>query len=140
MSPYYNYPWDDVLRFVKRYKDGIGRISISDLIPKYSVGGFPEDGLFMANHNELVGKFSDGKTAVANNLDIQKGIEDAAYRGFSRANAENREQENLLRELIQAVRDGKRIVVDGRELVSLQIPDVRETDIRLLKGKAFIFG
>ena len=119
VSPYYNYPWDDVLRFVKRYKDGIGRISISDLIPKYSVGGFPEDGLFMANHNELVGQFSDGRTAVANNLDIQKGIENAAYRGFSRANAENREQENLLRELIQAVRDGKRIVVDGRELVSI---------------------
>ena len=73
----------------------------------------------MANHNELVGKFSDGKTAVANNLDIQKGIEEAAYRGFSRASAGNREQENLLRELIQAVRDGKRIVVDGRELVSV---------------------
>lgn len=101
------------------YASGIGRITLADLIPKYSVGGFPEDGLFMANHNELVGQFSDGRTAVANNLDIQKGIEEAAYRGFSRANAENREQENLLRELIQAVRDGKRIVVDGRELVSI---------------------
>lgn len=101
------------------YANGIGKITLADLIPKYSVGGFPEDGLFMANHNELVGTFSDGRTAVANNLDIQKGIEEAAYRGFSRANMENREQENLLRELIQAVRDGKRIVVDGRELVSI---------------------
>ena len=101
------------------YANGIGKITLADLIPKYSVGGFPEDGLFMANHNELVGTFSDGRTAVANNLDIQKGIEEAAYRGFSRANMKNREQENLLRELIQAVRDGKRIVVDGRELVSI---------------------
>ncbi len=116
---YYNYPWTYVLRYAKKYKKGIGEIGITDLIPKYSVGGFPEDGLFMANRNELVGKFSDGRTAVANNLNIQKGIEDAAYRGFSRANAENREQENLLRELIEAVKDGKRIVVDGRELVSI---------------------
>lgn len=101
------------------YANGIGRITLSDLIPKYSVGGFPEDGLFMANHNELVGRFSDGRTAVANNLNIQKGIEDAAYRGFSRANAENREQENLLRELIQAVKDGREIRIDGRTLVSI---------------------
>ena len=74
VSSYHNYPWDDVLRFVKRYKDGIGRISISDLIPQYSVGGFPEDGLFMANHNELVGKFSDGRNAVANDFQIVGGI------------------------------------------------------------------
>lgn len=119
VKKYYNYPWSYVMRYAKGFKQGIGTIGLSDLLPKYSVGGFPEDGLFMANHNELVGRFSDGRTAVANNLDIQKGIEDAAYRGFSRANAENREQENLLRELIQAVRDGKRIVVDGRELVSI---------------------
>ena len=73
----------------------------------------------MANHTELVGQFANGKTAVANNLQIEKGIEEAAYRGVSRANMENREQENLLRELIRAVKDGKRIVIDGRELVSV---------------------
>lgn len=43
-------------------------------IPKYSVGGFPEDGLFFANHNEMVGQFSNGKTAVANNEQIVAGI------------------------------------------------------------------
>lgn len=101
------------------YANGIGKISLSDLFPAYSVGGFPEDGLFMANHTELVGQFANGKTAVANNLQIEKGIEEAAYRGVSRANMENREQENLLRELIRAVKDGKRIVIDGRELVSV---------------------
>ena len=106
-------------RGYKGYENGIGKIRWSDLIPAYSVGGFPEDGLFMANRDELVGKFSNGKTAVANNDQITAGIEEAAYRGFSRANAENRRQEALLEELISAVREGKRIVVDGRELVSI---------------------
>ena len=40
----------------------------------YASGGFPEDGMFMANHGELVGKFSNGKTAVANNEQIVEGI------------------------------------------------------------------
>lgn len=58
-------------------------------IPKipqiYANGGFPEDGLFMANHNELVGKFSNGKTAVANNEQITKGIEEASFQGMMKA-------------------------------------------------------
>lgn len=54
-------------------------------LPTFQTGGFPEDGLFMANHSELVGKFSNGKTAVANNDQITKGIEEAAYRGMMRA-------------------------------------------------------
>lgn len=57
-------------------------------LPRYSTGGFPEDGLFMANHGELVGEFANGKTAVANNDQITAGIEEAAYRGVSRALAE----------------------------------------------------
>lgn len=100
------------------YASGIGKINLSDLIPAYEVGGFPEDGLFFANHNELVGQFSNGQTAVANNSDIQKGIEEAAYRGFVRASAENTRETSLLEELIDAVREGRQIVVDGRELVS----------------------
>lgn len=43
-------------------------------IPRYAAGGFPEDGLFFANHNEMVGQFSNGKTAVANNDQIVAGI------------------------------------------------------------------
>lgn len=101
------------------YKGGIGKINFSDLIPKYSIGGFPEDGLFYANSTELVGKFKDGKTAVANNYQIEGGIEQATYKGFARAMAEeNRIQEDLLRELISAVKEGKRISIDGRELVN----------------------
>lgn len=73
-------------------KKALDAFNLPDTIPKpkvtwptYATGGFPEDGLFMANHGELVGKFSNGKTAVANNQQITDGIEEAAYRGFSRA-------------------------------------------------------
>lgn len=68
----------------------LSAINLPTSLPKlnvkwYANGGFPEDGLFMANHNELVGQFSNGRTAVANNAQIQAGIEEAAYRGFMRA-------------------------------------------------------
>jgi hypothetical protein len=46
-------------------------------IAGFKTGGFPEDGLFFANHNELVGQFSNGKTAVANNEQITQGIAQA---------------------------------------------------------------
>lgn len=51
----------------------------------YAQGGFPEDGLFMANHGELVGRFSNGRTAVANNEQITAGIADAVYGAFMSA-------------------------------------------------------
>lgn len=44
-------------------------------VPRFASGGFPEDGLFFANHNELVGQFSNGRTAVANNAQIVEGIQ-----------------------------------------------------------------
>ena len=57
-------------------------------LPTFAQGGFPsEDGLFWANHNELVGEFSNGKTAVANNSQIISGIEQGVYNAVSRANA-----------------------------------------------------
>lgn len=87
-------------------------------IPTFQIGGFPEDGLFMANHNELVGQFSNGKTAVANNEMIVEGIEEAAYRGFSRAYEDNNREATLLSEILDAVREGKEISIDGRSLVS----------------------
>ena len=52
-------------------------------IPTFQTGGFPEDGLFMANHNELVGQFSNGKTAVANNEQIVAGIKEGVREAVS---------------------------------------------------------
>lgn len=53
----------------------------------YADGGFPTAGeLFIANERgpELVGSLN-GQSAVANNGQIEAGIEEAAYRGFVRA-------------------------------------------------------
>lgn len=66
----------------KKIFDG-GEIKIGEL-PTFKNGGFPEDGLFMANHGELVGRFSNGKTAVANNEQIVSGIEYGVERAVSR--------------------------------------------------------
>lgn len=54
-------------------------------VPTFATGGFPEDGLFFANRNELVGQFSNGHTAVANNEQITDGIADAVYNAFMSA-------------------------------------------------------
>ena len=35
--------------------------------------------MFYANHNELVGEFSNGRTAVANNGQIVEGIKSGVY-------------------------------------------------------------
>lgn len=46
-------------------------------IPSFNAGGMPEDGLFFANSSELVGRFDNGRTAVANNEQIQSGIRES---------------------------------------------------------------
>lgn len=106
-------------RGYKGYKYGVGRIGLSDILPKYTGGGFPEDGVFMANHEEMVGKFSNGRTAVANNNQIVDGISKGVYEAMLKAQSENTRETDLLRELIEAVKRGSRIVVDGRELVNV---------------------
>lgn len=54
-------------------------------VPAFASGGIVEDGFFFANSTELVGRFSNGKTAVANNVQITEGIEKAVYRAVSAA-------------------------------------------------------
>ena len=54
-------------------------------LPRFANGGFPEDGLFFANHNELVGRFNNGKTAVANNEMIIEGIKAGVYEAVAMA-------------------------------------------------------
>lgn len=55
-------------------------------IPRLASGGiFPrgEDGMAFINHNELVGKFSNGKNVVANNHQITDGIKQAVMEGMA---------------------------------------------------------
>lgn len=81
---------------------GLSKLSdFASKLPTYSTGGFPEDGLFMANHGELVGKFNNGKTAVANNDQITTGfaqaitntLAPAIYAAVSQAVSENQSQQ-----------------------------------------------
>ena len=67
----------------------IGGSKFKIKLPKFASGGIVEDGLFMANHGELVGKFSNGKTAVANNEQIIQGISAGVYNAVSSALASN---------------------------------------------------
>lgn len=60
--------------------------------PQYATGGFPEDGLFFANSGEMVGQFSNGKTAVANNDQIVTGITQGVYSAMMAYNAQTRGQ------------------------------------------------
>ena len=60
--------------------------------PKYATGGFPEDGLFFANSGEMVGQFSNGKTAVANNDQIVTGITQGVYSAMMAYNTQTRGQ------------------------------------------------
>lgn len=69
----------------KAVKTALGTSTITlGKIPTFKAGGFPdgENGLFYANSNELVGKFSNGKTAVANNDQITDGIRQAVVEGM----------------------------------------------------------
>lgn len=77
-----------------------GDVSISKItasmdwtpFPAYATGGFPEDGLFFANSGEMVGGFSNGRTAVANNDQIVTGITQGVYNAMMAYNAQTRGQ------------------------------------------------
>ena len=90
-------------------------------IPTFQAGGYPEDGLFMANHGELVGKFSNGKTAVANNEQITEGIAQAVYpavyNAVSSALANNRGSgsEPIIK-----------VIVGDRELTDIVVDEINE--------------
>lgn len=103
-------------RGYKGYAKGIGTFSMSDF-PKYSTGGFPEDGLFLANHDEMIGQFS-GRNAVINNEQIVNGISDGVYRATMQAQNDNSRLTNILSDILAAIKEGKSIRIDGRELVS----------------------
>lgn len=63
-----------------------GKFSLPKIAIKYyRQGGFPkgEDGMFLANHNEMIGKFSNGKNVVANNQQITEGIKQAVMEGMA---------------------------------------------------------
>ena len=75
--------------------DGVDIVPTVQLprVTQFANGGFPEDGLFMANHNELIGQFSNGRSVVANNEQITAGIAIAVQNA-------NREQNSYLNAMV----------------------------------------
>lgn len=62
----------------------------------YAQGGFPEDGWFRANHGEIMGKFDNGQSVVANNRQITEGIAIAVNKGNQENNMLMRQEIALL--------------------------------------------
>lgn len=75
------------------------------LIPKFEKGGFIEDGLFTMNHGEIAGKFSNGKSVVANNQQIVDGIAQGVYQAMMQASRD--EQDKPIQ--VTVVMDGKTV-------------------------------
>lgn len=100
---------------------GGGTIQIGE-IPTFSTGGFPEDGLFMANHNELIGRFSNGKTTVANNEQITKGISLAV----SEANTELIFEMRRQNELLEAINRKELHIGDNEVYSAVKREDIKE--------------
>lgn len=65
-------------------------------IPRLATGGFPEDGLFMANSGELVGKFSNGNTAVVNNEQIIEGIKRGVIDAMMEVNSRDNNSDGVV--------------------------------------------
>lgn len=82
-------------------------------LPKFATGGFPEDGLFMANHNEIVGQFDNGRSVVANNHQITDGIALAVSSANEEGNRLLREQNSLLRALLEKPVIDKGDIIDA---------------------------
>ena len=83
-------------RGYKGYANGIGTFKLSDVVVKYSVGGFPKNGeLFVANEKapEYVGRMGN-RNVVANNNQIVTGVSN----GVAEA---NKNTERLLQKLIE---------------------------------------
>lgn len=71
------------------------------------------------NHNELVGKFSNGKTVVANNQQIVSGIEQGVYNAVSSAlSSSNGDKQPIIN-----------VYVGGRQVTDYIIKDVNQRTI-----------
>lgn len=85
-----------IVDYAKRLGQSFGfafKYGIQKLVaPAYATGGFPEDGFFYANSGEMVGQFSNGKTAVANNEQIVQGITQGVYTAMMAYNAQTSRQ------------------------------------------------
>lgn len=107
------------------YAGGAGKITLADIIPAYSVGGFPEDGLFMANHDEIVGKFDNGRNVVMNNNQIIQSVSAGVEAAFERQNAKTNA-------LLTKVVEYQKLLLDKDTSVNI---DGKKADKQLTKAR-----
>ena len=119
---YYNYPWDDILRYVgKAYKEGVGKIGFFDIfrIPQLADGGIMSRGqIFMARENgpELVGRHGNKSVVMNNNQIVQSvsaGVGNAVDNAITRLEARLQRleeiEEAILEKDMTVNMDGKRV-------------------------------
>lgn len=85
-------------------------------MPTYATGGFPEDGWFRANQGEIMGKFDNGKSVVANNEQITAGIASGVRQAVDDALTPYLSQ--IARNTRETADKDTSINIDGRTLVS----------------------
>lgn len=80
--------------------------TIPKITQRFADGGFIEDGLFTMNHGEIAGKFSNGRSVVANNQQIVEGIATGVYQAVVQAMSDSsgRQNQNL------------NVYLDGRQI------------------------
>ena len=103
-------------------------------ISGYASGGYPDMGqLFLARESgpELVGTMG-GRTAVANNQQIQQGIYQAARDANAEQNALLRQQNELLRALLD--KEGGNVYLDGKRLLKSTEKAGRERGVGIMSG------
>lgn len=96
-------------------------ITIGLNLPQFAAGGFPEEGPFLMNRGEIVGKFKNGKSAVANNGQITEGI--AAAVGPAVYNAVMQAMANYGGTSIPQVQ----VLVGGQEVTDVVVKEINST-------------
>lgn len=97
--------WNGLAKGINGAIDKINKIPGVNIskVPTFATGGFPEDGWFRASRGEIMGKFDNGQSVVANNMQITQGISNAVYKG-------NQQLLSVMQEELYQIREQNRLL------------------------------